>query len=308
MPRRVGRAAEADEGRLLVGALHPGDRLDHDEHVEDPVIEQDAALLRPSAVPRRREVPRLVDDALEALPRALLGPGEIARLLEFGFRGALPLLGSDDLLGEGVRPVVVLPPGHAHARRHPLSGARERPVLRLRGGDVLLRRGDGVRRMRAEDVALLDQRTHFRREVLARALSDDDVLDLGLELLRVHVPRAAALRVHQRVRLRVHPLLGLRVDVPTRRALLLGQASPVVLDTAVRARGRDREQVAPPAAARGGSARVTGESLRHLLVQRHVDHRLPLRLHSAAAAFPIRVGAVRVLQVTDERWVREEVA
>jgi hypothetical protein len=105
--RRVWRAAQTHQCGLSVGAPHSRDRLDDDQHVDDPVVEQDAPLLGTRLVPRCREVARLVDDRLEALPGALLGLREQLRLLQVRLGGTLPLLGRAHLLAQLCRRVVI---------------------------------------------------------------------------------------------------------------------------------------------------------------------------------------------------------
>lgn len=81
VPRGVGRTPESDDGTLVIGLPHFGDRLDDDHDVEDPRVEQDPPLAEADTVPRLSKVPELVDDLLKPLPGQLTRAGELFRLL-----------------------------------------------------------------------------------------------------------------------------------------------------------------------------------------------------------------------------------
>lgn len=78
---RVRVTPERHDGRLLVGLLHPFDRLHDDLHVQDPPVEQEPPLIESDLVPRLGKIAGLVDDLRQAFPGHLSRASELVRLV-----------------------------------------------------------------------------------------------------------------------------------------------------------------------------------------------------------------------------------
>lgn len=67
MPRSFRSGPQRDHGGLMVRPLLAGDRLNDNQHIQNPPFEQHPSLIQPHLLPRGRKVPSLVEHRRQAL-------------------------------------------------------------------------------------------------------------------------------------------------------------------------------------------------------------------------------------------------